>query len=119
MKNTRVNSPLQTWSNNPTKEAARKRIEDYLQEFWGHDLDKILLADGFESAFIGVVESFGIAPKACYDLTKCLDTLMVRDNMTYEEAVDYLNFNVTQAYVGDHTPAFINVIGSLDTHEKE
>ena len=73
-------------------------------------MDKILLADGFEDAFLGVVESFGTAPKACYDLEQCLDTLTVRDDMTYDEAVEYMNFNVISAYVGENTPAFINVI---------
>ena len=47
----------------------------YLEEHYNHDLDKILLADGFEEAFMGVVESFGTVPKACYDLGKCLDIL--------------------------------------------
>ena len=86
------------------------RITDYLEEHYPHDLDKILLADGFEDAFMGVVESFGTAPKACYNLEECLDILTVRDGMTHCEALEYLNFNVTQAYVGEHTPAFINVL---------
>ena len=30
--------------------------------------------------------------------------------MTYDEAVEYMNFNVISAYVGENTPAFINVI---------
>lgn len=81
------------------------RITDYIEEHYPHDIDKILLADGFEDAFIGVVESFGSAPKACYDLGICIDKLM--EDMTYDEAVEYLNFNVTQAYAGEHTPAFI------------
>jgi len=91
----------------------RNRITDYLEERWPHDLDKILLADGYEDAFLGVVESFGTAPKACYDYNKCLDILMTdgdfpsQTGMTYDEAVEYLEFNVTQAYVGEHTPAFI------------
>ena len=91
------------------------KITDYLEEHYPHDLDKILLADGFEDAFIGVVESFGAAPKACYDLGQCLDILMVRDNMDYDEAVEYMNFNVTQAYVGENTPAFIHMIDELAT----
>ena len=91
------------------------KINNYLEEHYPHDLDKILLADGFEEAFIGVVESFGTEPKACYDLGKCLDTLMcgkdIEDTpMTYDEAVEYMTYNVTQAYVGEHTPAFINVM---------
>jgi len=89
------------------------RITDYLEEHYPHDLDKILLADGFDDAFIGIVESFGTAPKACYNYDACIDILMgepvgpEEEVMTYDEAVEYLEFNVTQAYVGEHTPAFI------------
>jgi hypothetical protein len=97
------------------------KINNYLEEHYPHDLDKILLADGFEEAFIGVVESFGTEPKACYDLGKCLLILIEGDvaranprdgepQMTYDEAVEYMTYNVTQAYVGEHTPAFINVM---------
>lgn len=86
------------------------KIQNYLEENYPHDIDKILLADGFDDAFLGVVESFGVAPKACYDTVGCLDILMVRDNMTYDEAVEYFNYNVNQAYVGEHTPAFITLI---------
>ena len=89
----------------------------YLEEHYNHDLDKILLADGFEEAFMGIVESFGTAPKACYNLEQCLDILMARDNMTYDEAVEYLEFNVTQAYAGEHTPAFLNVMEGVSTYE--
>ena len=87
------------------------RITGYLEEHYPHDLDKILLADGFEDAFIGVVESFGTAPKACYNYDACIDVLMGKADeeeiMTYDEAAEYLEFNVTQAYVGENTPAFI------------
>ena len=85
-------------------------ISNYLEEHWPYHLDKILLADGFEEAFVGVTESFGLEPRACYDLVQCLDILMVRDNMTYDEAVEYMEFNVTQAYVGENTPAFITMM---------
>ena len=39
--------------------------------------------------------------------------------MTYDEAVEYLEFNVTQAYVGECTPAFINVMGYWDNKSNE
>ena len=89
-----------------------QEITDYLEEHYPHDLDKILLADGFEEAFMGVAESFGTAPKACYNYDACIDILRFTNNptdevMTYDEAVEYIEFNVTQAYVGEHTPAFI------------
>jgi hypothetical protein len=86
-------------------------ITNYLEENYPDYMNKILLADGFEEAFMGVVESFGNEPKACYNYDACIDILMGEPDeeelMTYDEAVEYLEFNVTQAYVGEHTPAFI------------
>ena len=85
-----------------------KRITDYIGENYPDYMDKILLADGFEEAFVGVVESFGNEPKACYNYDTCIDILM-KDDMDYGEALEYLEFNVTQAYVGERTPAFIKL----------
>ena len=89
------------------------RVTNYIEEYYSDYMDKILLADGFEDAFMGVVESFGTAPRACYNYDTCIDILMDDDlpdgdsPPTYDEAVEYLEFNVIQAYVGEHTPAFI------------
>jgi hypothetical protein len=90
------------------------RVQTYLQENYP-DEKEILLADGFEDAFIGVVESFGNEPKACYNYDACITILMEGDvmngepQMTYDEAVEYMGFNVTGAYVGEYTPAFIKL----------
>ena len=83
------------------------KVSEYIKENYPYDVDKILLADGFEEAFMGVVEVFGSVPKACYDYQKCQEILVTRDSMTWEEALEYLEFNVIQAYVGAYTPAFI------------
>ena len=85
----------------------REYINNYLEE--NYPDQEILLADGFEQAFMGVAESFGSAPKAFYDSNKCIDILVERDGMTLEEAVEYFEFNVTGAYVGEFTPAFISL----------
>jgi hypothetical protein len=88
------------------------RVTDFVQEYYPHDMNDILLVDGFEDAFVGVVSSFGNKPKACYNIDTCIDILMSKSTsgeMSYEEAVEYLEFNVTQAYVGEYTPAFIRL----------
>jgi len=82
-------------------------VHNYLQDNYPDFIDDILLADGFEEAFMGVSESYGLKPRACYDSTKCLDILCDRDGMELEEAMEYFNFNVVGAYVGEFTPAFI------------
>jgi hypothetical protein len=84
-------------------------ISEYLETHYPDSMSKILLADGFEEAFLGVVESFGSEPRACYDVLRCYDILMNRDGMDYDEAAEYMDFNVLQVYVGEHTPAFIHL----------
>jgi len=69
--------------------------------------ENILYADGFEEAFIGVVSSKGSRPKACYDYEKCISVLILRDKMSQDEAEEFFNYNVADAYVGEHTPAFL------------
>jgi hypothetical protein len=68
--------------------------------------DEILLADGFEAAFIGVCRRFA-NNCALYDYQKCIDILVERDKMDRDDAVDYLDYNVLGAYVGRNTPIFL------------
>ena len=93
-----------------TNDKVRNLIVNHIEENYPHDVDKILLADGFEEAFVGVVESFGLVPRACYDYNKCIQILMRPSDMEYEDAVEFFEFNVEQCYVGEHTPAFIKQI---------
>lgn len=66
--------------------------------------DEILLADGFDEALIG--HAAGMEPRAVYDYDRCIDVL-VEDGMTYEEALEYFEFNTVGAHVGEQTPVFV------------
>ncbi len=68
---------------------------------------EILLADGFEDALIGYAQRCGQPPLAVYDRRRCIDVLVERDGMTYEEAEEYFEFNVVGAWVGERTPLFL------------
>ena len=85
----------------------RKEISDYIEE---QCMEGVLLADGLEDAFIGVSCGFG-PNKAVYDWGKCIEIFMQRDDMSQEEAIEHMDFNVTGAYVGEQTPEFIFVYG--------
>ena len=80
----------------------RQEIEDFCEEY---GLDSYLLADGFEEAFIGVIQRFN-THCTLYDRAKCIKILMERDGMSEEEAEEYFEFNVVGAWVGEETPAF-------------
>ncbi len=66
--------------------------------------EESLLADGFDDAIIGIVDSFSDNPVVLYDKDKCIDILC--EDMSREEAVEYFNFNIMGAYMGDNTPKF-------------
>ena len=85
-------APIQTYD----------EIADDLQEM----NPEALLADGFEGALIGTAFRFNDGPLALYDYDKCVETLVKRDTMTHEEALEWMGFNVLGAWVGDGTPVF-------------
>lgn len=68
-----------------------------------------LLADGFEEALVGVCHRFGQNPIAAYDWDACIEILKDRDGMTHEEAVEFFEYNVIEAWVGDNTPCFVSL----------
>lgn len=73
--------------------------------------EEALLADGFEDALIGHTQGMNVV--AVYDYDLCIDVLVKRDEMTIEDAVEYMSFNVVGAYVGEKTPMFVSLTGWL------
>lgn len=65
-----------------------------------------LLADGFEEALLGLGTQFN-TELAVYDWDHCVKILVERDGMDYDEAAEFMDFNVTAAWVGPNTPVFI------------
>lgn len=63
-----------------------------------------LKAEGFDNAIVGVDY---YEERLVYDADRCIEILQ-EDGMSYEEALEYFDFNVVQAYVGPNTPIFIN-----------
>lgn len=67
--------------------------------------NETMLANGFEDAIIGLDTSNEVF-RVIYDRNKMHDILMFRDNMTSDEATEYLEYNVFSAYVGEGTPIY-------------
>ena len=66
-----------------------------------------LLCDGFDEAIIGLATRIGMELVVAYDVEKIIGILMNRDGMDYEEAVEYYEFNIVGAWMGEFTPIFI------------
>lgn len=61
--------------------------------------EEILKADGFDDAIIGID---GFSMRLIYSVSKCIE-ILCRD-MSEEDAIEYFDFNVKGAYVGEKTP---------------
>ena len=71
--------------------------ESELRDKFSESNPEALLANGFEEAFIGVSRRCGQPELATYSVSKCLAILMERDGMSYEDAVEFFEFNVSGA----------------------
>tara|TARA_X000001382_G_scaffold35382_2_gene23346 strand:- start:2665 stop:2961 length:297 start_codon:yes stop_codon:yes gene_type:complete len=67
----------------------------------------MLKADGFDDAIVGRGNVHGKEDVIIYSAEKCVDVLVKRDGMTDQEALEYCEFNVFQAYLGEGTPIFM------------
>jgi len=65
--------------------------------------------DGLDTAIIGVSFRCGFDDVVTYDYDLCIEAL-VNSGMDYEEAVEYLEFNVIGAYIGNRTPLLMKRI---------
>ena len=84
----------------------RDDIQAYLED----REETVLLADGFEHAFLGTTQRMNEPLLAVYSYPLMIETLMLRDGMTYTEAAEYIDFNVAGAWVGEQTPIIIHPI---------
>lgn len=71
--------------------------------------------DRLNDAIIGTGGRCGMEEVFVYSYDKILDILMIEDEMTEREAIDYIEYNIAGAYVGELTPILVR---SLDELEK-
>jgi hypothetical protein len=74
--------------------------------------EKMVKADGLEDAIIGVGSRMNMPEVLIYSYDKSVDIFMERDGMTYEEAIEWMEYNVVGAWVGEATPIFVHEIPS-------
>ncbi len=78
-------------------------------------MSDILKIDGFDNAIIGVQE--GMQPRLVYDLWKMVDIL--KKDMSEEDALDHISYNITGAYVGESTPVIVDTERTLEQIEMD
>tara|TARA_R100001443_G_C3354758_1_gene177680 strand:- start:229 stop:471 length:243 start_codon:yes stop_codon:yes gene_type:complete len=69
-----------------------------------------IVLDGLDKAVIGSASTFGRDTVVAYDYRKIIDLLVNRDGMSYDEAVEYFDFNIGGLSAGERNPVFINCL---------
>ena len=95
------------WTDTTTP-PTRSRIEEALVEME----EQTLLMDGFDEAFIGFSQRINEPILAVYSYEEIVRVCMERDGMEYDEAVEYVDFNVVGAWVGEQTPIIVMPLGN-------
>jgi hypothetical protein len=70
---------------------------------------EFLQADGFDDAIIGLEPLSG---KVIYDIDLMVEVLITQEELSHQDAIEYLDYNVLNAYVGENTPIYIQTLES-------
>ena len=71
--------------------------------------EEALLADGFDEAIVGMASRCAMNPVVVYDTEKVISILM-EQGMDEDEAIEYFEFNIAGAYVGENGPIFLHTL---------
>ena len=80
----------------------KDRIEQLKETISEHN-PEAMFADGFDESIMG----YSSDGKVVYSVDMIVGTLVNRDGMTPDEAIEYFNFNIECAYVGEYTPIYM------------
>jgi len=79
----------------------RTKLDEIVEQY--PDMD-ILKADGFDNCVLGYDYSWDGVIRLIYSIDKIIKQLMKQDKMPVDEAIEYFEFNMRGAYVGEQTP---------------
>ena len=74
-----------------------------LSDIYGKEL---IFADGFDDAIIGVAAGFDSA-RVVYCYASMVEVMINDNNMNYEDALDWIEFNTIGSYVGKNKPIYV------------
>jgi|TARA_R100000482_G_scaffold16162_1_gene4674 hypothetical protein len=82
-----------------------KNIREDIVEFLENE--EMTLFDDCDDAIIGVGNVHGDVTIAVYCYDKLVDIFVDQHNMEYDSAIEWVDFNIVTAYVGETTPLIL------------
>ena len=78
-------------------------IKERLSDLYGEEL---LFADGFDSAIIGVAGGHD-SQRVVYCYATMVESCMEEFGMTYDDSIEWIEYNTIGSYMGRHTPIYV------------
>lgn len=83
-------------------------IKEQLEKYYIEDDETSIVlfeSPNYDNAFIGLT----LDDRAVYDYDKMIECLMAEDDMDYEEAAEFIDYNTIRSlpYIGDKGPVII------------
>jgi len=66
-----------------------------------------MFADDLDDALVGIARRPGQPALAAYDYTRVVRVFEERDGLSREDAIEWVEFNVVSAWLGENTPVWI------------
>tara|TARA_B110000037_G_C17015740_1_gene463204 strand:- start:263 stop:526 length:264 start_codon:yes stop_codon:yes gene_type:complete len=82
------------------------KMREEIEAAYELEFPNLLFMDGLDSAIIGVAERDSI-PVVVYSTIKILQNLVDR-GMNMYEAREFMSFNISGAFMGEHTPLILD-----------
>ncbi len=84
---------------------------DEVMEYVGSENPKAVKLDDLDDAIVGFADQMD-GPVLVYSYTKIVENIIERGDGTYEEAVEYVDYNVMRAipYMGPHQPIILQPV---------
>jgi hypothetical protein len=69
---------------------------------------ELTTASGLDDAIIGVGYRCGQPPVVVYSVERVIEILMTRDGMSNDEAIEFFEYNIEDAWMGNTAPLFMH-----------
>ena len=106
-----LNNPKPAGSSGDPASTPRLNMRQEIVDEFGDDEFLFLSEPEYDEAILGVARRIGQEAVVAYDYNKVCDiasALINDDDPT--NVVEYVEFNIIGAYVGDRTPVFVDIV---------
>jgi hypothetical protein len=84
-----------------------RQSQEELLEHIQYNFPDSMLADGYNSAIIGVAGGFD-SGRVVYSVKKMVEVCMKELSVDADEAIEWIEYNTFGAFIGEYTPIYVD-----------